>query len=168
MNQNRQFRSLGIALSSRGFGYAVMEGHNALVDSGKKVINNDKNVRVLGHIEKLIIRNMPDVLVLQNVNAKGTHRALRIKDLHRDVVAMGKKQKLMVANVTGKELRRGLLGDESGTKYEMALALAKQFPDELAKRLPPKRKTWESEHSRMDIFEAAALALVQQAKMKHS
>jgi len=37
--------------------------------------------------------------------------------------------------------------------------LAKQFPDELASRLPPKRKTWESEDSRMDIFDAVALAV---------
>jgi len=35
-----------------------------------------------------------------------------------------------------------------------------QFPDELASRLPPKRKLWNSEDSRMDFFDAVALAVV--------
>ena len=35
--------------------------------------------------------------------------------------------------------------------------LAMQFPDELASRLPPKRKPWKSEDGRMDIFVAVAL-----------
>ena len=52
-----------------------------------------------------------------------------------------------------------LLNNESGTKQEMAEALAKQFPDELASRLPEKRKAWKSEDARMDIFEAVALAV---------
>jgi hypothetical protein len=42
----------------------------------------------------------------------------------------------------------------------MAEMLATQFPDELASRLPPKRKPWKSEDSRMDIFDAMALAVV--------
>ena len=41
----------------------------------------------------------------------------------------------------------------------MAELLAKKFPDELASRLPPKRKPWKSEDSRMDIFDAVALAV---------
>jgi hypothetical protein len=52
-----------------------------------------------------------------------------------------------------------LLGNPKGTKQEMAEMLAGKFPDELASRLPPKRKPWKSEDSRMDIFEAVALAL---------
>jgi hypothetical protein len=43
-------------------------------------------------------------------------------------------------------------------KYEVASALARQFPD-LALRLPPKRKCWQSEHYRMGIFDAAAVGV---------
>ena len=46
----------------------------------------------------------------------------------------------------------------------MAELLVMQFPDELASRLPPKRKTWESEDGRMDIFDAVALAVVSRMK----
>jgi hypothetical protein len=100
------------------------------------------------------------------VNAKGSRRAPRIKALHRNVVALAKKRRLKVAKISGTKLRSVLLGDEAGTKQEMAELLAKQFPDELASRLPPKRKPWKSEDTRMDIFDAVALAVV--FRLKHS
>jgi len=40
----------------------------------------------------------------------------------------------------------------------VAQTLAAQFPVELGKRLPPKRRPWMSEDPRMDIFDAVALA----------
>ena len=43
-------------------------------------------------------------------------------------------------------------------KYEIASLLAECFPV-LHWELPPKRKIWESEHYRMSIFDAAALAV---------
>ena len=165
MNHNKQFRILAIALTSRGFGYAVMEG-GKLIDFGKKVINAEKNVRSLGHIEKLIVRNCPNILVVDDVYATGTYRAARIKELHKGLLKSAKKHKLRVEKLAGTALRLALVGDEKGTKYGMAQLLAKQFPDNLASRLPPKRKAWTSEDTRMDIFDAVALAVV--APMKNS
>ena len=163
----KQVRTLAVSLSSRGFGYAAMEGNNRLISFGKKIFNEDKNVRSLAHIEKVIIRNEPDVLVLQDVNAKnarGTRRDPRIKKLHRKVVVLAKKRELKVVEISGTELREVLLGNARGTRQETAELLAKQFPDELASQLPPKRKSWESEDARMDIFEAVALAVVVRVK----
>jgi hypothetical protein len=54
-------------------------------------------------------------------------------------------------------VNRAFVGFESN-KYEVASALAKQFPA-LASRLPPKRKIWQSEDYRMGIFDAAALGV---------
>jgi hypothetical protein len=42
----------------------------------------------------------------------------------------------------------------------MAEVIAKQFPDELASILPAKRKFYDSEDARMDIFGAVGLAMV--------
>jgi len=71
MNQpSNEFRILAVSLSSRGFGYAVMEGGNKLILYGKKIFNYEKNARSLAQIEKVIAHNQPDVLVLQDVNAK--------------------------------------------------------------------------------------------------
>ena len=160
---SKQFRILAISLSSRGFGYAVLEGNSRLISYGHTVINKNKNVRSLAHISKMIIRNEPDVIALRSVEAKGTHRSPRIKRLHTDVVALAKKQKLKVAEISGPQLRNCLLVSPNGTKQEMAESLAKNFPDELASRLPPKRKIYTSEDSRMDIFDAVGLTVALKA-----
>jgi hypothetical protein len=44
------------------------------------------------------------------------------------------------------------------SKYERAVAITTRFP-EIAWKLPPKRKAWESEHYSMSIFEAVAVAM---------
>ena len=160
MNQSSPpYRILSIALTSRGFGYAVLEGGNSLVEYGNKQINKNKNVRSLVHIGKLMTRYKPDVLVLDSVNAKGTRRAKRIKELHRKVVALAEERKLPVTRVSGTKLRLTLLGRASATKHEMAEFLAAKFPDELASRLPPERKLWKSEDVRMDLFDAVGLTV---------
>jgi hypothetical protein len=111
-------------------------------------------------MEKLLNSYLPGVLVLQEVDAKGSRRAPRIKMLNRQIQKMAEKRKIKVKFISGKQLRNTLLGDPNGTKHQMAEALAVQFPDELAPRLPPKRKTWDSEDARMDIFDAVAMAVV--------
>ena len=55
----------------------------------------------------------------------------------------------MVVKISGTELCAILPGNEAGTKQQITEVLAKQFPDELASRLPAKRKPWKSEDSRM-------------------
>ena len=55
-------------------------------------------------------------------------------------------------------LRRAFTAEQACTKYKIALAIAGRFP-ELAWRLPPIRKPWMSEDTRMGIFDAVALAL---------
>jgi hypothetical protein len=159
MNQtaSKQIRILAIALTARGFGYCVME-NNAMLESGKKGVKGNKNLQSVSKIEKLMNQFLPSVLVLQDVNAAGCRRALRIKALHQQVIELAVKQKLKVALLSGNLLRDALLGDVKGTKHEMAQTLAMQYPDELASRLPPKRKAWENEDGRMDIFDAVALA----------
>ena len=93
------------------------------------------------------------------MNAKGYSRAPRIKTLHREIIKLAATQKCKVALISGKSLRNSLLGNAKGTKHEMAEMLAQRFPD-LAAKLPPKRRAWESEDGRMDIFDAVGLATV--------
>jgi hypothetical protein len=161
MNQtnSKRVRILAIALSARGFGYSVMEDH-VMLECGNKGVKGNKNQQSVSKIEKLMRQFLPGVLVLQDVNAKGCHRAPRIKALHRQIIELAAKQKCKVALLSGNTLRITLLGDVKGTKHEMAESLAQKFPVELAGKLPTKRKLWESEDGRMDIFDAAGLAVV--------
>lgn len=158
MNQiPNHFSVLAVSLSSRGFGYAVLEGNNALICYANKEFKKDRNARSLVQINNIIAHYRPDILVLQDVNAKSTYRAPRIKELHKQVLALAKKRKLKVVKMSQKKLRLTLLGREDATKQEMAELMATRFPDELASRLPPKRKPWLSEDSRMDYFDAVGM-----------
>jgi len=51
------------------------------------------------------------------------------------------------------------------TKYENARRVAERFPV-LTRELPPKRRAWESEHYRMSVFAAAALAMAPTARQE--
>lgn len=159
MNQiSTQARILGIALSSRGFGYAVLEGENNLVDFGRKRLYGDRDKGTLAAIEKVIARYQPDALILQDAHkAKGTNRIPRIKEVSRKITALAKKKNIKVVKISGKELRTKLLGNEDGTKHEMAILMARRFPDRLASRLPPKRRSFDNEDPRMDYFDAVGL-----------
>jgi hypothetical protein len=162
MNQtlSKHFRILAIALSTGGFGFVVMEGQKAIIECGRRVADGDKNAQSLAKLKKLVDFYQPGVLVLQDVEAKGSRRYPRVKTLNRQIKRVAEKHKIEVKLISGKQLRSLLLGNPRGTKQDMAEMLASQFPDELGSRLPPKRKPWKSEDSRMDIFDAMALAVV--------
>ena len=131
-----------------------------ILEYGAKGAKGNKNLQAISKIEKLMKQFLPGVLVLQDVNAKGCHRAPRIKALHRQIVKLAAKQKCKVTLLSGEKLRITLLADVKGTKHEMAEMLAQEYPVELAAKLPPKRRAWENEDRRMDIFDAVALAVV--------
>jgi len=131
-----------------------------LLECGHKEVRGNKNCESISKIDKLMKQFMPDMVVLQDVNAKGYRRAPRIKALHRQVVGLAGQHKCKVTQISGKKLRQSLLDDEKGTKHEMAEILAKQFPIELAGKLPPKRRPWENVDGRMDMFDAVGLVAV--------
>ena len=162
MNQtaSKHFRILAIAPSTRGFGFVVMEGEKTIIECGGRVADGDKNAQSIAKLEKLLNFYRPDVLVLQDVEAKGLRRVPRIKTLNRQIKAAAQNHKIRVNLFSRQQTRNLLLGNPKGTKHEMAEMLAMQFPDELASRLPPKRKLWKSEDGRMDMFDAVALAVV--------
>ena len=168
MNQttSKDFRILAVALSFGGFGFVVMEGQKTIIEFGRRVADGDKNAQSLAKAKKLLNFYRPDVLVLQDVEAKGSRRYPRIKTLNREIKRMAEKRKIKAKLISGKQLRSLLLGNPRGTKQEIAEMIAMQFPDELASRLPPKRKPWKSEDARMDIFDAVALAVVFRMKGK--
>ncbi len=154
----KRIRVLALAPSARGFGYSVME-NQMILECGTKVAKGDKNLRSLSKIEKLMKMFRPGVLVLQDIQAKGSRRAPRIKELHERIVSLGSAQGCKVKLVSERKLRKVLLGDPDGTKHEMAQELTRRFPTELLQKLPPKRRAWDNENPRMDMFVAVALAV---------
>src|ERR1035437_2352416 len=152
-------RILAITPSSRGFGYAVLEGHKVLVDWGVKSVEGDKNAGSIEKVEEMIAHYDPQVMVLEDTAIKGSRRSPRIKTLTKRLIAVAERRTLKVATFSQKQVRRVFFGDDPGTKHALAAIIAERFPEELGFRLPPKRRPWMSEDSRMDIFDAVALTL---------
>jgi len=154
------FRILAIAPSTRGFGFAVLEGQEKLVDWGVKSIKKDKNIGAIAKVEEMIAHYQPDTIVLEDHSAKHSRRSARIQALSKRIIAVAKSRNVTVALFSREQVRRAFFADGQGTKHALAEILAVRFPQELGSRVPPKRRPWMSKDSRIDIFDAVALALL--------
>lgn len=155
----KHIRILAIAPSTRGFGFAVVEGQETLVDWGVKSIKGDKNNGSVTKIEELIAHYQSGVLVLPDYSTKHSRRSARIRELSQRIIAMASSRNVRVALFSREQVKRVFLANGQGTKHALAEILAKRFPGELGFRLPSKRRPWMSEDYRMDIFDAVSLAL---------
>src|ERR1039457_3016073 len=169
MNQinPKHFRILAIAPSTRGFGFAVLEGEVSLVDLGVKTVKGDKNKHSLAKVEKLIAHYQPEVLVLEDASAKNSRRSPRIRKLSQQIIKTASNHKVSVKLFSRDQVMKTFITDGQGTKHALAEIIAKRFPEQLGLQLPPKRKPWMSEDSRMGIFDAVALVLMLRLKNLH-
>jgi hypothetical protein len=146
MNQNiKDVRILSIAPSTRGFGFAVIEDQKLINWGGKKVnVNGDenKNKESLKKIDSLIHQWQPAVITIEDANTKDSRRRSRIKELVPQITALAKSLKVKVKLISRSQVKR-VFFDGKGTKYDLAKLLAEWYPEELANRLPRKRKLWE-------------------------
>ena len=138
----------------------MLEGHKLLVDWGVRSVEGDKNAGSIEKVEEMIAHYNPQVMVLEDTATKGSSRTARIQALTKRLVAVAESRTIKVALFSRKQIRRFFFGDDQGTKHALAEIIAERFPEELGFRLPPKRRPWMSEDSRMDIFDAVALALM--------
>jgi len=161
MNRYNQknLRIFAIAPSTRGFGFAMLEGER-LVDWGVKSVKGDKNKQCLLKIKEMISHYHPGVLIVEDHSAKGSRRSPRIRALGHQITALAKGCKIGVKLFSRQQVRKAFFADGQGTKDALAEILSKRFPEELGFRLPPKRRPWMSEAYQMGIFDAVALALI--------
>lgn len=123
----------------------------------RSVREGEKNPKSLAFVEELVERFRPDTLVIEDAAAKGSRRAERICRLYRQVETLAASQAIEVHGYSRVQVRR-CFDERFGAKrkHEIAQTIATLLP-ELAHRLPPVRKLWQSEDVRMGIFDAASL-----------
>ena len=155
----KEKRVLAVDPSTRGFGFAVLEGPNRLIDWGVKETKKNKNARTLKLIEDLIDQYQPSVIVVEDYTGKGSRRCRRVGGLINDISKLASKRKIRVRSFSRVKVKQAFSELSAKTKYEIAMAIVNRFP-ELAPRLPRFRKPWMSEDYRMSIFDAMALAMV--------
>lgn len=154
----KEIRVLAIDPSTRGFGFAVLEGQDRLIDWGVKETKVNKDRKSLRLIEDLIERYQPSLIVVEDYDGEGSRRCLRIQRLITDISKLSLKRKIKVRSFSRAEVKQAFCESRALNKRDIAMAIAKRFP-ELTPRLPPVRKPWMSEDYRMSIFDAVALGV---------
>jgi RNase H-fold protein (predicted Holliday junction resolvase) len=86
-------RVLALDPSTRGFGFAILEGPNRLIDWGVKETKTEKKQRALKLIEDFIERYQPDLIVVEDYEAKGSRRCRRVQELINDISKLAVKNK---------------------------------------------------------------------------
>jgi len=152
-NNIEQMLVLGIAPSSRGVGFAVMEGENTLIDWGVKTVKGDKNAQSIAKVADLIDHYSPDVIALEDVQSKEFRRRSRVQSLIGEILEMARGEHIKVKTFSRKQMHSA-----HGTKHASAQYYANRFKEELGFRLPAKRRLTTGEPYQMDIFDAVALA----------
>jgi hypothetical protein len=151
-------RVVAIDPTSRGFGYAVLEGPAFLVDWGTRDFGRADSTRALMEVHALVRHYEPDAVVVEDVTDPVTRRRERARELIEAVAGVAAERRAAPARVARVEVQRVFRGADATTKHAIAHVIAGHFP-ELSPRLPPTRKAWMSEDARMSIFDAVAFAL---------
>jgi hypothetical protein len=150
-------RVLAINPSRDGFGFAVLEGPEQLIDWGVKRAKQAKNPNCLLKIESLIEHYQPEVIALSD--CKDSRRSLRVQKLIREIMQLSSRKKITCRSFSRSSIGQAFSQSGVLTKYQVATTIAEQLP-ELVPYMPHVRKPWMSEDSRMSIFDAVALALM--------
>ncbi len=132
----------------------MFEGANEILDWGVRSFRSGANAVKVPAREKLLAlldEFTPSVIVIRERETRGNTKNSQLLSILEKHV---RSRRIPVRFITPRDVNRAFVGFESN-KYEVASALAQQFPT-LASRLPPKRKCWQSEDYRMSIFDAAA------------
>jgi hypothetical protein len=98
------------------------------------------------------------VLVLEDYEGRSSRRATRIQKLIDAMNALAAQEGVATVSFSRAEVRARFSSAGVATKRHIAQAIVREFP-ELEPRLPPVRRIWMSEDVRMNIFDAAALAM---------
>lgn len=154
----KDFRIIAVAPSTSGFGYAVFEGKETLIECDIRTARGgDKNEQTMKKVKKLIAHFQPDVLILENTGAKGSRRSNRIRKLCQEIIKMARAHDMRVKLLSRDRVMKAFIPNGKGTKQAIAEIVAQKFPEQLAHQLPTKRKPWDSESHRMSMFDAVAL-----------
>ncbi len=152
---------LAIDLRHRRFGYAVFEGHRHLRDSGQRVyraVGEAEAAMASKRLAILLKSFSPSAIVVKRERWDRAQTSSHISALVEVMTQMASTYSIPILLIGDDDVRKTFHNLGCETRAEIATALARIFP-ELAWRLPPKRRAWQSEHPRMAMFDAVALGL---------
>lgn len=140
----------------KGIAYVFFE-NGELLDSDQRSTSSEDQA-VLSAVDEVLDGCAADALVLEDPDAGGTRRHPRMRHLLREITKHVRKRGIVVLPVAREDVRRAWAAKGIVTKEAMAAAIAERLPG-LAPFVPPRRKYPASEDARVNLFDAASLAL---------
>lgn len=151
-------RVLVVCPTSRGFGFVMFEDPKTVVEWSHPEVQPPDQTEIVARIKALLDRHHPTVLVLESTADPERRRKDRVRTLLDAIAQAGKTRGITVETLPKHVVRRAFSRSAKITKQGIAKIVASQYR-ELAPRLPPPRRPWDSEDPRMSLFSAAALAI---------
>jgi hypothetical protein len=151
---------LALDLRPRKAGFVVLEG-NVLLDWGVRAYGksaSDLETTVKQRIEALLDLHTPGFVVVQRRRVNNPAVARTLGAIIRIVKTEATNHASDLTILRAGDVRQFFAEHDCHNKHEIASRLASWF-EELAWKLPPKRKPWQSEDHNMTIFDAAAGAI---------
>lgn len=152
-------RILALDLHPQRYGYAVLETPSDLLDWGVRRRYREHEPRrgpsMYKALRSLLEVWQPSLVVIKEPTR---HRKARMKKLLTGLLAEVRHCRIPIRRISERAIQATFGDGGCMTKYAMASGLLGLFPF-LAFMLPPRRRIWESEHYRMSMFAAVALAL---------
>jgi len=149
---------LGVHPSSRGFGWVLFDSPVSALDWGAPHPSRDKHGECLARLTRLLAQYRPVAVALEQFDGDASRRAPRIRTLATAMVDVVQDRGIEVAVYPRKHIVRTLKQPDTATRQDVAEQVARTIVH-LRSHLPPPRKLWEGEHSKLPIFSAAACAL---------
>lgn len=157
-------RVLALDIRARRLGFVVLEGPDRILDFGVRFFASSPDSSGLAalaarKVAGLVLYFRPDLVLLRG----NSRRSLRNRPArHRALKAI--RTELQSLHVPVKFIRESHVQHHFKKlgrldRYQMAESLAARYT-QLAWRLPPKRKSWQSEQAIFCVFDAVALAAV--------
>lgn len=140
----------------RGITYVFFE-NGELLDCSQRSTPPEERA-ILAAVDEILDGCAADVLVLEDPDVRSARRHPRMRHVLRVITTHVRKRGIPVVQVAREDVRRAWASKGITTKEAMAAAIAERLPG-LTPFVPPRRKYPASEDARVNLFDAASLAL---------
>lgn len=144
---------LGLDPTSRGIAFAFFE-RGKLLDWGTRRNDGDE----MSVVDRLLETYRPDTVVIEDPDAHRCERRSRVRALLRRIAVRARTERINVILVSRYAVREDWKSRGFGNKHGVAKEIAKIFP-EIEHLLPRRRKPYQSEQVRSDIFDAISIVV---------
>lgn len=154
-------RLVALEIRPRVMGFVIFDERKRLVDWGSRKyrVRTQTLLKVVTKkLNVLLDLYVPSAVVVRTRDVRSRKARRRIDTVTGILRAEARRRAIKVQMVSTKAIRRRFAPHHCATKQEIARLIAGWFR-ELSLKLPPKRKHWRTEDSRMILFDAAATAL---------